>query len=279
MRAPGIYYDISNEEYHADRSAIGNSGLKAVGRSLAYFHGQYLDARKPPTDDTEKPAQLFGNMVHCALFEHASYNARYRVGPEVNKNTNIWKDFKKECEATGCQPVDAQSYECGLLARESALRNPDIRAALSAGVGESTVYAQDPKHPHVRRKVRPDWVHPVNSQEVILLDGKTYKSADPDDFARQVHSMDYDQQDAFYSDTYELASSLRVLAFVFIVIENTYPYVTAQMQLDDEARRNGRLKYTRRIDAYAEALKTNEWPGVGHGLKTITLPRYALLEE
>ncbi len=277
MREPGLYFNLPNEVYHSENFAIGNSGLKAIGRSPAYYFGQYLDPRKPPKEDKETPARLFGNMVHTALFEFAAYNQRYKVGPDVNKNTNTWKDFKKECEACGAQPVDLEQYEKGLMAREAALRVPDIKAVLSAGVGEVSAYGIDPET-GARVKVRPDWVHPVSSGEVILCDGKTYNSADPIDFAKQAVKMDYDQQGALYPDAYQWASGQRVLGMIFIVIEDEYPFVTAQMELDAEAVANGKRKYRRRLNAYAEALKTGVWPGIGTDLKTVSLPAWAIEE-
>lgn len=277
---PGIHHGISNADYHADRSAIGKSGLMAVRRSPAYYFGQYMDPNCPPEkEETESGGRLFGNMVHCALFEPQHFNNRYLVGPEVNKNTTIWKDFKAKCASVGAQPCDAEAMERAKMARDAALRNPDIRRLLSKGWGEPTVCAIDPAT-GVKRKVRPDWVYPVNDKEVILADGKTFASADAEEFGRvQVGKMGYDIQDPFYSDTFELASGMKVLAFVFIVIEDEYPFITAQMELRQNVRDSGRRKYRKALDTYAECLKTGVWPGLGDDLKTVDVPPWHLEQE
>jgi exodeoxyribonuclease VIII len=276
MMEPGIHFNISNDEYHADRSAVGRSGLMAMLRSPAYYYGQYLDPACPPESDTESAARLFGNMVDCAMTEPAALNTRYLVGPDVNKNTNEWKAFKKECVAAGAQAVDADALKRAKAARAGAMRVPDIARLFSKGFGQVTACAIDPTT-GVKIKVRPDHVYPVNDKQVILADVKTYKSCDEEDFGRvQVVSMGYDIQDVLYSDVYARASGMEVLGFIFIVIEAEYPHVTAQMELAPEARASAQRKVRRALDTYHECRTTNVWPGHGDDLKTIVVPPYHL---
>ena len=280
MREPNIYTDLSNADYHADRTAIGNSGLKAMRRSPAYYFGQYLDPGKPPKKETETAAQKFGNMAHCILFEEHAFNARYRIGPEVaNKNLKAWQDFKKDCEADGATAIDQQEYDTAHAIRNQALSVPDIRTALlGAGFGEASVYAADPVT-GVRVKVRPDKMYcPFGTPDkgVILLDGKTFDTTDEEAFGRQAANMDYDMQAAFYSDAVGWQTKAPVLGFIFIVIENEYPFLTAQIQLDEESMANGKRKYRRALDSYAKCVSTGIWPGPGHELKMASIPHYKM---
>jgi hypothetical protein len=85
-------------------------------------------------------------------------------------------------------------------------------------------------------------------------------------------------QDAYYSDIYELATGKKVLGFIFIVFEDEYPYVTAQMELPPADRMRGRVKYRHALARYAECKKSGVWPGHGDDLKTIQQPRWATQE-
>lgn len=278
MREPGIYYDIPNPAYHADKTAIGNSGLKLVMDCPALYFGQYLDPERPPTEDKESAAQLFGNMTHCALFEHAAFNHRYRIGPVVsNKNVKAWQDFKKECGDAGASAIDGTQYKIARQIRKQALALPDLKEALlhPHGRGEVSTYWRDPAT-GVLCKCRPDWVMPVGNDGVVLWDAKTFATGDAREFGRQVPRMRYHLQAAWYADGYAKATGKNVLAFVFIVIGDEWPHAINLVMLDDEAMRAGQLMYRGALDTYAECLKTGVWPGYAPGIKTITLPRWAL---
>jgi hypothetical protein len=276
MREPGIYYDISNEEYHAGTWAVGNTGLQLVQDCPALYHGQYLDAERPQEEDKESAAQRFGNIAHCALFEFAAYNSRYVVGPDVHKSTNAWKDFVRGL-APGCEPCTSKERMAGLRIRQSALAIPDLRDALlhPGGRGEVSAYWRDDST-GVMLKVRPDWDMPVGDKACILFDAKTFATGDADEFARQAARMNYDFQAAFYSDVYGRVCGRQVLAFVHIVISNKWPHPVNLVQLGERSINTGRLKYRRALDTYAECLRTGEWPGYAPGIKLVDIPEYAM---
>ena len=87
--------------------------------------------------------------------------------------------------------------------------------------------------------------------------------------------MGYDFQAAWYSDGYMKASGLQVLAFVFIVISDTWPHPVNSVQLGERSMRTGQMKYRRALDTYAECLKTGVWPGYPPGIKLVEIPNYA----
>ncbi len=277
---PGIHYDIPIDQYHGDKSAIGSSGMKEILDCPALYYGQNLDPTKPTKEDRDSPAQVFGNLAHCALFEYQHFHERYRVGPQVHsKALKQWVEFKKACEADGVLPIDPGQYEAAMRIRQSALLDADLKRALlhPEGRGEVSAYWKDDAT-DVLCKCRPDWVMPVNDDAVVLFDGKTYSTGDANEFTRQVPRMNYHLQAAWYSDGYAKASGKTVLDFIFIVIGNEWPHPVNLMSLDEDAMRAGRLKYRRALDAYAQCLRTNEWPGYGPGIKTISLPKWALEE-
>ncbi len=278
MREPGIYYGIPNAEYHEGVWAIGNSGLQLVQDCPALYHGSYLDGERPQTEDKESASQRFGNIAHCALFEFPAYNQRYVVGPDVNKNTTVWKDFVKGL-APGCLPCGADERRSGLKIRQQALSDPELREALEhpGGRGEVSAYWRD-ERTGVLCKCRPDWVIPVGDKYCVIFDAKTFATGDAGEFSRQAARMSYEFQAALYMDGFGRASGLNVLAFVHIVISNQWPHPVNLVQLGERSISAGRIKYRRALDTYAECLKTGLWPGYAPGIKLVEIPNYAMEE-
>lgn len=275
---PGIYYDIPNSVYHGleQRHIIGCSGLKAVLQSPADYYGQFLDPDCPPESDKSSAARDFGNRVHCMLFENHLFAQRYAVGPEVaTRALKEWKDFASRLPA-GCEGIKPSEYKTLKKVREQALAVPDVATALQhpEGRGEVSAYWVD-EETGVPCKVRPDWVYPVGEDAVVLLDGKTFATADPYEFGRQAARMEYHLQAAYYSHGYKMASGKRVLAFVFLVISDTWPHLVTPVMLDEEAMRVGALSYRIALDRYAECKASGKWPGYGNDVKIISLPRWA----
>jgi exodeoxyribonuclease VIII len=280
MDEPGLFYDIPIEKYHASKKAIGSSGIKEVLDCPALYFGQNLDPERPQEEKPDTTSQVFGNLAHCALFEPAVLNDRYRVGPDVHsKNLKVWQEFKKECESCGCIPIDSKQYKAAKKIRQSALLLPELKEALEhpGGRGETSAYWRD-ERTGVLCKCRPDWTMPVGDKACILWDGKTYATGNTEEFARQVPRMGYDIQNAWYADGFSQASGLLVLAFIFIVIGNEWPHPVNLCVLDEAAIASGARKYRRGLDTYAECVKTGNWPGYAPGIKTISLAPWALEE-
>lgn len=276
IAGPCVIEGLSNEAYHSNVHAVGNSGLQLVRDCPALFHGAYLDPQRPAKEDKESAAQRFGNIAHCALFEFAAYNQRYVVGPDVNKNTNVWKDFVKGL-APGCLPCGNDERMAGLKIREQALANPELAEALlhPQGKGEVSAFWRD-ERTGVLCKVRPDWVMPVGDKSCVIFDAKTFATGGADEFSRQAARMGYDFQAAYYTDGYGNATGLNVLAFVHIVISNQWPHPVNLVQLGERTINAGRAKYRRALDTYAECQRSGVWPGYAPGIKLVEIPDYAM---
>jgi exodeoxyribonuclease VIII len=155
---------------------------------------------------------------------------------------------------------------------------PEIGEALANGMAEVSAFWKD-EETGIDCRCRPDFVHPVSSSAVLLLDLKTFSSAAPNEFRRQVARKRYDVQAAFYSDGYEKASGMEVLGFIFLAVETEYPYAANAFMLDEESLESGRQKYRKNLRTYAECERTNKWPGYSTGIDIIRLPSWALITE
>lgn len=148
-------------------------------------------------------------------------------------------------------------------------------------VTEYSAYAEDPETGELRR-VRPDlW-----RMDGIVGDLKTTDDASPEGFARSIAKWGYDVQHPYYLDTLNLALAqsegdaftthpTSAKAFVFIVVEKSFPHAVQVYVLDDASESLGRAKYRKSLDAYAVCRQTNEWPGYSDGsVQTISLPQW-----
>jgi len=283
---PGVYDGISNEDYHAG-PGISKSGLDLISRSPFHYYSQTLDPDRPPRK--VRAGQLEGTLAHCAILEPDEFSKRYVVIPEdaPRRPTEAQLNAKKPSEETvaaiaywnnfneenaGKTVITLDQYLTAWEQSNSVRNIPDVKELLSAGVAEQSAYWFDESG--VLCRCRPDWVHPVGKDSVILVDVKTYSSADPQEFCRQVARKRYHVQDSFYSDGFAAASGKKVIAFVFVTVETEWPYAASASMLDEEGRELGRTLYRSDVAQYAKCIKENSWPGYSTAIELIELPRW-----
>ena len=266
----GLVYHLASEAYHAGEG-VSNSGLALIAKSPAHYFARKLDPHRPP--ETAKAGQLEGTLAHCATLEPGEFDARHVVGPPGRRGTKVWDAFEASLTA-GQIGINGNQREAAFAQAASLRALPDVAVLLAHGRPEVSAYWIDEKTGELCR-CRPDWVHPINDDSVILLDVKTYSDASPREFSRQVARKGYHLQDAFYSDGYAIASGKKVLAFVFAAVETSYPYAACACMLDDQGRDVGRAEYRRLLDRYADCKRTNSWPGYSQAVELISLPAWA----
>ena len=269
---PGVHRGISNAEYHA-AFALSNTGLSWLARSPEIFYARALDPNRPP--ERERAGQLEGTLAHCAILEPEEFAKRYRIGQDVaTRAAKAWKEAEEAAAGEGLQLIKRGEYEAAMRQAESVRRLPEISELLSSGMPELSAFWED-RDTGVLCKCRPDWTHDAGGG-VILLDVKTYQSASPREFSRQIARKGYYRQDAHYSIGFEIAAGVPVLGFVFVSVETEYPYASCAVMLDDTAKAQGRRECRRLTDLYAECLKRNEWPGYSQAIELVGLPKYLI---
>lgn len=258
------------DHYHAHPD-VSKSGLDVLAQSPYHYFAKKMDPNAPK--ESRKGGQLEGELAHCAILEPDRFFERYAIGPTANRNTKAWKEFVESCGER--IPLQEDQVETAFAQARSVRLIPDVAEALSSGEAEVSAFWTD-ADTGVACRCRPDWTHPVNERGVILLDVKTYSDASPDEFARQVARKRYQVQDAFYSDGFEAASGLEVLAFVFVAVETAYPYAASACMLMPEDREDGRIKYRRDLRTFKQCMESAFWPGYGTTINLINMPKWAM---
>lgn len=264
---PGVYYDISNEDYHSG-PGISKSQLDDIAVSPAIFQWR----KSAPVDDEKTAALDLGTALHCLLLEPDEFSKRFMIGPEVNRRTTAGKqkeqDFLDMCEQQGITPITHDDNRKLRLMRDSAFAHPVARWMLETeGKAEASIYWND-RDTQVLSRCRPD---KLIAEFNWCVDVKS--TADIGKFQKDFYSYRYHVQDAFYSDGYD-AQFCEVPTFAFLVVSSSIDcgrYPVQVFIMDQQAKDAGRAEYKRNLTTYSDCLARNEWPGIA----TLSLPYWA----
>ncbi|GAB8728608.1 exodeoxyribonuclease VIII [Escherichia coli] len=264
---PGIYYGISNENYHAG-PGVSKSQLDDIADTPAL----YLWRKNAPVDTTKTKTLDLGTAFHCRVLEPEEFSNRFIVAPEFNRRTNAGKEEEKaflmECASTGKTVITAEEGRKIELMYQRVMALPLGQWLVeSAGHAESSIYWEDPET-GILCRCRPDKIIP---EFHWIMDVKT--TADIQRFKTAYYDYRYHVQDAFYSDGYEAQFGV-LPTFVFLVASTTVEcgrYPVEIFMMGEEAKLAGQQEYHRNLRTLADCLNTDEWPAI----KTLSLPRWA----
>ncbi|MEB7738549.1 PD-(D/E)XK nuclease-like domain-containing protein [Escherichia coli] len=264
---PGIYYGISNENYHAG-PGVSKSQLDDIADTPAL----YLWRKNAPVDTTKTKTLDLGTAFHCRVLEPEEFSNRFIVAPEFNRRTNAGKEEEKaflmECADTGKTVITAEEGRKIELMYQSVMALPLGQWLVeSAGHAESSIYWEDPET-GILCRCRPDKIIP---EFHWIMDVKT--TADIQRFKTAYYDYRYHVQDAFYSDGYEAQFGVQP-TFVFLAVSTTVEcgrYPVEIFMMGEEAKLAGQQEYHRNLRTLADCLNTDEWPAI----KTLSLPRWA----
>lgn len=293
---PGIYTDISIEDYHAG-PGVSKSQLDLVNKAPALLEW----SRKAPRDDEVRSAVDIGQALHTVLLQPDTFDERFvvefappagviataddaRMALDERGIGYTSKDTKqalvrKLLDADPDAPVlDAlrEQWAAGAkgkmvlthlerrkvqLMRDSVMAHPLACMLLEAdGLVEASHYFIDPETGQLCR-FRPDKRAHLSSA-AFNVDVKT--ADDPDEFWRSIDEYRYDVQDGFY--TYGTEQLLgESLPFLFIVVgtrRNAGRYPVRCFALPDARRASARAVMRADLDRYHECSSAGFWPGI-----------------
>ncbi len=255
---PGIYHDISNEDYHAgDGVSKSQLDMIAVDPSL-------LPWQKAAPVDTEKLQALdMGSALHCLILEPEEFDKRFVKEPKVDLRTTKGKaemaEFKASIEGMNITSVPDEDWRKLALMHGSALAHPAARWLLEqAGHCESSHYWIDEETGELCR-TRPD---KQLTNFPILADVK--KVSDMSRFARHIDEFRYHVQDAMYREGAKHTTG-EEHRFVFIAVSESIDcgrYPVRVFELDAYDKDEGLRLFRRDLNTYHQCRASNEWGGV-----------------
>ncbi|RAW91981.1 MULTISPECIES: PD-(D/E)XK nuclease-like domain-containing protein [unclassified Photorhabdus] len=266
---PGIYYDISNEDYHLG-PGVSKSQLDVIAKEAALL----LWDKDAPEDEEKKDALNMGTALHCLLLEPDEFNNRFIEAPKFNRRTNAGKEEEKEfineCEKTGKIVMDYEQHRKLKIMRDSVMAHPGARLLLEAdGYCESSIYWNDAETEELCR-IRPD---KLILDKDIILDVK--KVSDIDRFPTHIEEFRYHVQDAMYSEGYRQYTNGTIPTFCFLAVSESIDcgkYPVRLFVLDQYDREVGFNLFRRDLDVYHKCHSTGNW---GLGFEKIQRPIWA----
>ena len=250
---PVMLSGLPAEEYHADRTSVSSSGLRALlapGCPAQFQHDRLNPAPPKKTFD----------------FGHAAHKFALGEGPELvvvegaRWDTNVAKaEVRRIREAGGIPLKQAEMDQVEAMA--AALRAHPLAGPLLApgtGLAEQSLYWTDPAT-GVRCRVRPDWLKQLPGL-ALCVDYKSCADASPAAVSRSIRDYSYHQQDALYVDGIAAVLDPDEVRFVFVFQSKTAPYLVTVRELHQQDRDIGRARNRRALEIYAECEHTGIWP-------------------
>lgn len=254
---PGIYDGISNAAYHRD-PALGSTSLKTLAtRTPAHYQH---DKVTPKFSD----AFTLGTAAHSWILEDD-------ISDIVVVTADNWlskaaKELKAAALSEGKQPLLSKEWTQVSAMRDAVMSHPVARKLFTGHQAEQSVFWDEDG---LMLKCRPDAWKPG-----LLVDLKTTRDANPNEFGKTAHEYGYHQSAAHYIDGVKAAAG-EELPFHFVLVEKTAPYLVSVVELDIEAINLGRQLNDRAKRIYRECIETGNWPGYPTA-ELISLPMWAI---
>ena len=265
---PGIFR-MEAKDYHA-APGVGKHSLDAIFDSPAMY--QLL--KKHGFKSTE--AMEFSTLCHTAILEPDKLKDSFVMRPETyvsvdkkgNQEIKPWSGNSNTCKAwlaanEGKQVLTKPELETIQNIAQSCRNHPIVGALLEEGEAEISLFAECP-YTGMLRKGRPDWITADEEGKTVLVDFKFVADANRHAFRKQLETLRYHVQHAYYVDLCELLGQGKP-RFLFVVVQKTPMHpdepkhkvrVEEVHEVDVEFGRN---MYIRDLLRLQECIKTDTW--------------------
>jgi hypothetical protein len=266
---PTFIPNMPNDAYHATTD-ISSSNIKTALKSMGKYKAQ-LDGESV---FKTTPAMELGTLVHALVLEPHTFKDQFAVSEKFDGRTKIGKAAKAAfMEANeGKIIVDVAQMEVAMAMARSVMDHPEVKAILNVdGITfEHSGFCVD-SGSGLRVKYRPD----IRTDHFIA-DLKTCADASKEEFARSISKFGYHTSSAHYLKCdHELFGTTHG-QFIFICVENTFPYEVAVYTLKSNAIDHGYDLCAKALRMIKDAQETGDYPQLNDGLACeIDIPAWA----
>lgn len=264
---PGIYDNISNEEYHAG-DGISSSGIIMLLDCPAKFHYQYvLVNREPPTE-----AMQIGTAFHTLILEPEKFDDQVMVN-DFSRNSNKFKELR--AENAGKIIIKQKDMDILNGMHKAVMGHSEAKLLLKAkGHAERSMYWED-EETGILCKCRPDKESEMGPIS-LMPDVKTTVSANPDDYMKSLDKYNSHISAAMYLEGAAICGVPRK-EFIHIAVEKKPPYIVETYYINQDTLEIGSREFHMVLRKLKEYKKTNVWPGYTDGkIKSIGLSDWAI---
>lgn len=278
ISTPCVVDGMSDVEYHADPvegGSLSSTGARAILKSPARFTWDREHRVEKTTFDVGHAAHAkvlgIGSPVIVYPDEHLTPSGNV----STKGATTLWA---AEQRAAGLVPVTPDQMADVDAMAEAVLAHTEARALLERpGKSEQSLFAPDPQT-GVWLRARIDRLDDKGPGRTFADDLKTTTDASPREFARTAARYGYDLQAEFYRHALRLARGDDDIAFLFIAVEKTAPYLVSVVELVEDFITTGHDRMRRAIATYKRCRDADEWPGYP-GISYAEPPRYHVMQN
>jgi len=284
----GIYFNLSNEDYHSD-PAVSCSGIKDLLVSpLQYWDSSPLNKNRK---HKETKAKTIGTALHCLLMEKEKFSEDYIVLPKLEIDSDFYReeskkpDFDHNYELFASKGSKTFKYigSKTVIRQEEyeeineAVNNLEAQGAASSlfkdGYAEVSIFWRD-EETGLMCKCRPDYL-----STNYIADYKSIASIEI--IERSLAAYNYHYQAAYYleglnqlkknplllpenitKDWWEKLINTDHNNFIFAFQGKESPYLVRLKALDQEVLEIGREKFRLGLQIYKENIDkygVNKW--------------------
>lgn len=273
---PGIYTDVTIEDYHSDRDWVSATGFKRAKKSMSEYR-LYLDGY---WDDEKKSHFDFGNACELYLLDQKIFNEKVAVAP-----VSEWLKEVKEANGKLVSPKASKHYKEleGEFMEENKskyiisdtgdesleiiqiisarCRNDEWISLLLNNVQyQNSLYWID-KNTGVKVKTRPD-MSQIKSNSLINI--KTCSDASEESFSRDLAKYSYPLQGCVEISGAEATGLMdKVEHYFWLVLEKTAPFNVQLYEFDMGDVNVIMDEYHYTLRKIKKSQETNIWPGYG----------------
>lgn len=276
MIEPGVYKDLSNEDYHADKNSISRSSLRDFHRSPYYYWAMHLNPDRPARESTD--AMIFGQAFHTFVLEYNTFCNTYAVEPEKvflkDVGREKYDEYKKKCEALEFLKriiLSKNDFNTIVEMSNSLVRDKRVVELMKNGEIEKSFFWKDEKS-GLTLKARPDIL-----QSNMIIDLKTISDASQHSFQRAMADGWYHIQGAMIRDAIRTLENREISTVINICIEKKYPYGVGIYIIDEAALDYGEMQYKDILLSMNSCIIENKFQD--YAIHTIGLPKWFMMKE
>jgi exodeoxyribonuclease VIII len=272
MIAPGIYTNMTNEEYHNDKDSISRSKLLDLQISPYNYWALHLNPNRPSRKSSV--SMDIGQAYHDLILQPELFSEQYATEPKRvllkdsgRESYDNYKSTLNALEVSGKKILSSKDHITLLEMWDVLKKNTQAFELISGATYEQSHFWIN-KETGLLMKCRPDILH-----RNMVVDFKTTKDASRRAFQNAIAQYGYHIQSAIIQDGIRETEQRKIDNFIFVCQEKIYPYQVGIYILDEEALDTGHNEYKALLSDLNRCIRNNCWPGLEP--QNIGLPRWA----
>ena len=263
------FLNQTNEQYHADKTAVSSTSLKEILQSPFAF----LLAHNGTFKKADNDAFRLGTAIHMAILEPKLFANSYVIMPKFSGvGSVIAREEWKESLPKQTIILKPEEYEELQHMIEAVKNHKDAANLLKGGQAETSGYFRDPET-GIKCRIRPDFLH---ASGLALIDVKSTRSIFADDFSRTILTYKYYFQMAFYCHGIKQITGKNIDFPLFLAVQKVAPYEVALYQADKSMMEKGELEVKAALAKLKECIESNQWVSYQQKVQEINLPVWAM---